>query len=463
MVSEAHVSCALFGVIVDGDAASVQFPMTVTWDKSKDRGRDGWGILVNRHDQITKVTSYDEHQDLPTIQKGDVWLGNRRAEPTTEWIREKGADTQQPYWCKNGWAYVHNGTISNDREIANAQEVEIGDRWVDSMAIGVLLERYDFEEAISGLQGSFAILAHHVSQPNVFFYAVNYKPLYVWRPGDRAYGRTIIVASQKRYFPYRELDLSVAHPVPIPQYTWGTISHREISINALYPVPPRRRVLVVCSGGLDSTVVATYHVRKGDDVRLLHFTHGAKATNREVDAVQSVAVKLGVSCEVVQTGFWVNHAQSTLTDPNGSINHARGGVTGAEFGHEWTPARNTVFISLALAYAEAHGYDVIALGTNLEESGGGYPDNEQEFINRWVDLVPYAMRPYHKIEFSQPVGTYMKHEIVRLGLELRAPLEVTWSCYENGDAHCGSCGPCFMRRTAFEMCGAEDPVFAYAR
>jgi 7-cyano-7-deazaguanine synthase len=134
------------------------------------------------------------------------------------------------------------------------------------------------------------------------------------------------------------------------------------------------------------------------------------------------------------------------------------GVEGAEYAHEWVPARNLVMLSVATAYAEANGFNVIALGNNLEESGA-YPDNEEQFTIQFDSLLPMAVHDGYEVRVVAPVGTLMKHEIVKLGLELGTPFKETWSCYKGGLKHCGECGPCFMRRTAFERNGTTDPVF----
>jgi 7-cyano-7-deazaguanine synthase len=142
---------------------------------------------------------------------------------------------------------------------------------------------------------------------------------------------------------------------------------------------------------------------------------------------------------------------------DGEINRVDEGREGAEFAHEWVPARNFVFIALATAIAEAYGYDYIATGINLEESGA-YPDNEMEFIRLLNKVLPYAVGPNKHVELLMPVGHLVKHEIVRLGLEVGAPLHLTWSCYDKGPKHCGRCGPCYMRRWAFKINGVRDPV-----
>ncbi len=97
------------------------------------------------------------------------------------------------------------------------------------------------------------------------------------------------------------------------------------------------------------------------------------------------------------------------------------------------------------------------LGTNLEEAGS-YPDNEMIFIDRLNAVLPYATQVNKRVHIEMPVGNLVKHEIVRMGIELDAPLDLCWSCYESGDIHCGNCGPCFLRKTAFKINGLTDMI-----
>src|SRR5690606_35279475 len=149
---------------------------------------------------------------------------------------------------------------------------------------------------------------------------------------------------------------------------------------------------------------------------------------------------------------------SRLTNTLDELVTADEGAAGAEYAHEWVPARNLVMLSLATAVAESAGFPYIVLGNNLEEAGA-YPDNEMQFINKLNEVLPYATNLHHYVEILMPVGNLMKHEIVRTGLELDAPMDLTWSCYEGGTVHCGTCGPWFMRKKAFEMNGQTDHVF----
>ena len=114
-------------------------------------------------------------------------------------------------------------------------------------------------------------------------------------------------------------------------------------------------------------------------------------------------------------------------------------------------------LSILTAYAESKNISNIAFGGNLEESGA-YPDNEQEFGRMFNNILPYATQNGVKINLLQPLSTLMKHEIIKLGRENNVPYELSWSCYSGKKKHCGKCGPCFMRKTAFQRNGLKDPA-----
>jgi 7-cyano-7-deazaguanine synthase len=209
--------------------------------------------------------------------------------------------------------------------------------------------------------------------------------------------------------------------------------------------------LVVASGGLDSTVAAAMLQHAGREVALLHIQYGCHAERREAEAVRQIARYLGSESVFIDAPWLGGLGASALTEDR----PIAAGREGAELPHEWVPARNLLMIATACAVADARDYGAIALGTNLEEAGA-YPDNTQEFIRIMSRASSLGTRARAIVE--APVGNLVKHEIVRLGLKLRAPLHLTWSCYRNGRLHCGRCGPCFMRKTAFRMNGAEDPV-----
>src|SRR5258706_356118 len=213
------------------------------------------------------------------------------------------------------------------------------------------------------------------------------------------------------------------------------------------------RCLVICSGGLDSTTAATHALMV--DARqpiLLHFQYGCRAEAREEEAVRNVAAALGVEHLVVDFA-WIKHrGGSSLTDSRAAI---AGPIEGAEYPHEWVPARNLLMIAHAAALCDARGIGEIYMGLNLEE-GAVYPDNTVEFYERLNDLMPLATlsRPVIRM----PLARMMKWQIVRHAAAIGAPIHLSWSCYRAGPLHCGQCGPCYLRRTAHAMNNLPDTV-----
>jgi 7-cyano-7-deazaguanine synthase len=214
-----------------------------------------------------------------------------------------------------------------------------------------------------------------------------------------------------------------------------------------------RPCLVICSGGLDSTTAAA-HARfvDGRTPVLLHFRYGCRAEAREVEAVQRVADHIGGECVFSDLSWLREVGGSTLTHPGSEI---AGPIEGAEYPHEWVPARNLVMIAHAAAFCDARGIDEIYMGLNLEE-GAVYPDNTVEFYERLNAVLPLAtlVRPVIRM----PLARMMKWQIVRHAQTIGAPIHLAWSCYRNGPLHCGRCGPCYMRRTAHKMVGLVDHV-----
>jgi 7-cyano-7-deazaguanine synthase len=462
------VACSVVGALLPTDSNMGAERLRLVYQRSRERGRGTNGLEAVLPDGRSIRWYNPDH-----FARGPyAAVGNLRGEPTTEWQRDKTGRDVQPFASPTGrWVYTHNGTIANDHEICTAAgftyphplvsapaEQTLVPTLIDSYAIGVALDRYGWPDALHHLKGSFAILAIDNQQGiGTMFWAANYKPLWCLGSFD---GSSTLFASQRSYFDDLYHPLGDPSPFALGPYEYGTVSLQgRITRHSLYSgVEQPQKTLVVCSGGLDSSVAAWSHYRQGDEVTLFHVLYGCKAENPETRAIEALAKAMGGSPTLfVETDFFTTVADSVLTRAGGKVNHSQAGVAGAELAHEWVPARNLVMFSLALAAAERHGFDVVSFGMNLEEAGA-YPDNEPELLNLLQQVVPYAVRPYQRIAVASPVATLMKSEIVAYGHELEAPFELSWSCYEAGEVHCGTCGPCFLRRTAFEMVGVSDPT-----
>jgi len=437
--------------------------------RGEDRGRDSYGIVTLRSDGSVRVIravgppSRTLSNQPPFVdEKTTVVINNDRAEPTTEYIEKKSPEDIQPFGDRV-WV-AHNGTIANDRELCERYGLSKTSK-ADSAVIPPLLERV-WKGGIDELQtilrdellGSYAIAIASRDDPGTLYLACNYKPLCI--EYDRHLDTLFFTSLQ----PYLAQKGPIWERNPAEQlepYTLMKITNRKLlETRSLWKASPERarRALVVCSGGLDSTTVAKLMKDRGHVVTLLHFKYRHRAEEKEAEAIQNIAKELGVAVLSIDTDIFRDMiGNSPLLQADRAIRTDRQGEAGAEFAHEWVPARNLVFLSVATAIAEARGYEVIALGTNLEEAGA-YPDNEMIFINKLNEVLPHATNYQRRVRIEMPVGNLMKHEIVKLGMEIGSPLHLTWSCYDGGEMHCGKCGPCYMRRVAFEMNGLKDPV-----
>lgn len=460
--------CAIIGALlreISRDRlAEVNHILAYIANASSERGRDGRGYMLyggggEEREYLrstARLTSGNETKFIPRIQHPAdtaIIIGNLRAEPTTEFVREKSVDDQQPYALGN-WSIVHNGTIANDKElrtgalrttIDSAAIVEMLNIQGDTIKEADPLLRVvtKFEGVINNLVGSYAILAHCTELPNYILVAANYRPVWAIRTDFGWF-----FASSRDYFPEEYV------PIMLEPYSITIFGHEADGMVAqrksLYKPVEGRNALVVCSGGLDSVVAAAYAKHcLGYNIHLIHFVYGCKAEQKEVDSIKAVAGQLEVGYTIFPMNIY-DPEDSPLLDREQEISSRDSGAAGAEYAHEWVPARNLVMLSMATAFAEAKGYDTIVLGNNLEEAGA-YPDNEPEFIHKFNKLLPFAVADGVDIQIEMPVGNLMKHEIVALGHEIEAPMHLTWSCYSAGDKHCGHCGPCFMRRTAFNI------------
>jgi 7-cyano-7-deazaguanine synthase len=473
------MGCSVVGALVGPGGPRILEELQETFRRAKDRGPDSAGLWLQPWGTgAPALEVYSAGGDDPTWPAvPSDWftlVANRRGEPTTEVVWDKDESDVQPFTSPGGWVFSHNGTIANDLAL-HEQLLAPGDRLptrIDSYAIGLALDRWGWPDALAKLVGSFALIAARPAEPTVLYYATNYKPL-AYR-GSRS---AVQLASLETYLDHHHDPLTDPGVQRIAPYSFGefrvrgdgrALVHSSRSLFELHPQldVEAKKVLVICSGGLDSATVAWLYYRQGWEVTLLHFLWGEKAQDSEIQAVKRLARAMygdqaAQRVFFLETDFFRQWAPSALTDPEIKIHKERGGEAGAEFAHEWVAARNFNFLAQATGIAEAHGYPFIALGVNVEEAGA-YPDNEGIFGIRINEVLPYAVGPYRRVRLLQPFAGYMKHHIVRDGLAAGMPYELTWSCYESGAVHCGSCGPCMMRKTAFAMNGAIDPVFAVA-
>lgn len=233
---------------------------------------------------------------------------------------------------------------------------------------------------------------------------------------------------------------------------------------AVLPSPPegsRGKMVVLLSGGLDSATVAAWARARGYDVIGLSIDYGQRH-RCELDAAKALASHLGLADHVVLRVDLAAFGGSALTDAAIPVPRDRPEeALAAEIPTTYVPARNTVFLSLALALAEARGATAIGLGVNAIDYSG-YPDCRPEFLDAFRHLAALATKAGvegHAPEIVAPLVDLTKAEIVELGVELGLDQGLTTSCYDPDPAGrpCGHCDSCRLRAAGFAAVGIDDP------
>ncbi len=225
------------------------------------------------------------------------------------------------------------------------------------------------------------------------------------------------------------------------------------------------RAVVLLSGGMDSCVTAAIAAQTCE-LALVHASYGQRTERRERRAFDAIADHYAVRERLVaRLEHFAQIGGSALTDcsipvPESDRAPAAGG--GAAIPVTYVPFRNAHFLSVAVSWGEAVGARSVWVGAVAEDSSG-YPDCRPEYYQAFQELVRVGTRPETRIEIVTPVIRLRKSDIIRRGIELDAPLHLTWSCYQNEDAACGACDSCLLRLRAFAEAGVPDPIPYRAR
>lgn len=220
----------------------------------------------------------------------------------------------------------------------------------------------------------------------------------------------------------------------------------------------RDKAVVCLSGGMDSTVCAALAVRDFD-VYALHFSYGQRTEGRELKSAQGVAEAVGAKQFMpLRIDIFRQIGGSALTDNSIAVPDAP--ADDAEIGNHvpvtYVPFRNAHFLSAAVSWAEVIGAKHVYIGA-VEQDSSGYPDCRPAYYEAFNELIRQGTKE-GDIQVVTPLIRLKKSEIVLLGVELGAPLHVSWSCYSGEDKACGTCESCVLRLRAFREAGQRDPV-----
>jgi 7-cyano-7-deazaguanine synthase len=235
--------------------------------------------------------------------------------------------------------------------------------------------------------------------------------------------------------------------------------------------------VVLLSGGMDSCVCAALASRD-HQAAAVHVSYGQRTEERERRSFEDICDRLGIHDRLlVRNEALRSIGGSALTDPNIDVPnnvpgidvpsidvpgiavreaHGIGLSVPAGIPVTYVPFRNAHFLAVAVSWAEVLGADRVYIGA-VEPDSSGYPDCRPEYYRAFNEVVKAGTKE-GTIRVVTPLIAMRKAEIVRLGLELNAPFDLTWSCYQREDRACGVCDSCVLRQRAFREAGAEDPV-----
>ncbi|MCX6121039.1 MAG: 7-cyano-7-deazaguanine synthase QueC [Ignavibacteriales bacterium] len=223
----------------------------------------------------------------------------------------------------------------------------------------------------------------------------------------------------------------------------------------------KSRAVVLVSGGMDSCVTAAI-ANLQYELAFLHVNYGQRTEQRELKAFHALAKHYGVQQRLIAdlthlksiggSSLTDRHMAVTEADPETLFHSKKNDIPTS-----YVPFRNANILSVAVSWAEVVGAEYVFIGA-VEEDSSGYPDCRKEFYDAFNTVIDLGTKPETKISISTPVINLKKSEIVKRGIELHAPFELTWSCYTNEDRACGVCDSCALRLRAFQIAGIEDPI-----
>jgi len=210
------------------------------------------------------------------------------------------------------------------------------------------------------------------------------------------------------------------------------------------------KAVVLMSGGLDSCVCAGIAKKMGYDLNILFVRYGQKTEKKEEQSVKKLAEYFEADLKLLDLRFLREIGGSALTDEI----EVRKDDTGIP--STYVPFRNSIFLSLATAWAEVLGAKAIFYGANSVDFSG-YPDCRPDYFKAFQNLIEKGTKR-GDIKLLVPLAEMSKSQIVKKGMEMGLPLEYTWSCYFSNEKACGKCESCKLRLKGFEEAGYEDPI-----
>jgi 7-cyano-7-deazaguanine synthase len=242
-------------------------------------------------------------------------------------------------------------------------------------------------------------------------------------------------------------------PIKHPVNSW--IDNHSKGYNYLMKTDSDHKAVCLVSGGMDSAVTLAMALRDYE-VHALHVMYGQRTEERELKSFRDLVEYYDIKDTLIISMDYIQRiGASSLTDRKMDI-PSRAGIKG-EIPNTYVPFRNAQILSAGVSWAEAIGAAKVFIGA-VEEDSSGYPDCREIFFKAFNVAIHEGTRPESNIEIVTPVIHLSKSQIVKKGIELKVPFNLTWSCYRNSDKACGVCESCTLRSKAFKGAGIDDPI-----
>ncbi len=219
------------------------------------------------------------------------------------------------------------------------------------------------------------------------------------------------------------------------------------------------KAVILLSGGMDSLVTTAIAHAQGFALAAMHVNYGQRTWQKELESFCSICIHYNIEQRLeVNADFLGQIGGSSLTDYSMPVSGADlQGIPGSSIPTSYVPFRNAGFLSMAVSWSEVIGADKIFIGA-AEEDSSGYPDCRKVFYDAFNKVIELGTKPETAIEILTPLIEMQKSDIVRKGIELGAPFNLSWSCYKSEGKACGVCDSCARRLRAFALMGMADPI-----
>ena len=217
-----------------------------------------------------------------------------------------------------------------------------------------------------------------------------------------------------------------------------------------------KKAIILVSGGMDSCVAASCAKEDGFELSFLHINYAQLTESRELKSFTEIANFFNVTERlVIDMAYFSKIGGSCLTDQNIAV--PKGDIESEDIPVSYVPFRNANILAAATSWAEIIHANTIYIGA-VEEDSSGYPDCRRDFYNAFEKTIEEGTKPNTSIKIISPLINLNKKEIILKGLELKSPLELTWSCYKNEDTPCLKCDSCLLRERGFNQANKIDPI-----